>query len=361
MSDVRYYLGFNLVPHIGPARQRALQNHFGDLEAAWRASATSLRACGLPQNAIDELQYRRLRLDLDAELARVEAGGYSLLTWECDSYPPLLRAIDLPPPLLYVDGAVTPEDELAVAIVGTRGASAYGKGMAERLSQGLAESGVTIVSGLALGIDGVAHRAALAAGGRTIAVLGSGVDVIYPDRHRGLAADIRTHGAVISDYPLGTTPEAGNFPPRNRIISGLSLGTVVVEAGARSGALITVHFALDQGRDTFAVPGNAMSATSAGTNRLIQQGEAKLVSGAQDVLEELNLTMVQEQRSVRQVLPTNDQEAAILRHLAHEPLHLDEVVRLCGLPTETVSSTLCMMELKGMVRRVENMSYVLGI
>jgi len=360
MSDVRYWLGFNLVPHIGPARIRALLAHLGDLETAWSANAATLRSCGLPQNAVEELVRGRARLDLDAELRRVQDLGLRLLTWDNPDYPSLLRQSDQPPPLLYVDGHISSEDDWAVAVVGTRHASAYGKQVASRFARGLAENGVTVVSGLALGIDGIAHRAALEAGGRTIAVLGCGLDTIYPDRHRDLAARIRTSGALVSDYPLGTKPEPGNFPPRNRIISGLSLGTLVVEAGIKSGALITVHFALDQGRETFAVPGNIYNRTSAGTNALLQRGEAKLVCAVEDVLEELNLSMVPQQRVVRELVPETPTEAALMTHVTSDPVHLDELVRRSGLPTETVSSTLCMMELKGLVRRVENMCYILA-
>jgi len=360
MSDIRYWLGFNLVPHIGPARVSALLTYFGDLAVAWRADVAHLRASGLPRNAIEELVYRRARIDLDAELTRVEQRGLTLLTWESDGYPSLLKNIDQPPPLIYVNGEITSEDDWAVAIVGTRHASAYGKEAATRFARDLVDNGLTIVSGLALGIDGVAHRAALDAGGRTLAVLGCGLDTIYPARHAGLAADIRNAGALISDYPLGTKPEAGNFPPRNRIISGLSLGTLVVEAGIKSGALITVRYALEQGRETFAVAGNIFNRTSMGTNDLIKRGEAKLISSAQDVLEELNLAAVSVQREVKTVVPDNPTEARLLSHVSAEPIHLDELVRRSGLPTDQVTSTLCMMELKGMVRRVENMSYMLA-
>lgn len=360
MSDVRYWLGFNLVPHIGPMRMRALMAYFGDLEAAWRADAANLRAAGLPQNAVQELLYRRLSLDLDAELGRVTERGLQVLTWESEGYPALLKAIDQPPPLLYVDGALVPDDAWAVAVVGTRDPSAYGLRVAQRFAAGLAENSVTVVSGLALGIDGTAHRAALEAGGRTVAVLGCGLDEIYPARHRALAEAIREHGALVSDYPLGTRPEPANFPPRNRIISGLSLGTVVVEAGEQSGALITARFALEQGRETFAVPGSIDSRKSAGTNLLIQRGEAKPAMGVADILEELNLSMVPQQRVVRQVVPETPAEIALLAHISAEPTHLDELVRCSGLDTAVVSSTLTIMELKGLVRRVENMSYVLG-
>jgi DNA processing protein len=358
MSDVRYWLGFNLVPRVGPVRLQALQQYFGDLELAWRADAATLRAAGLPQDALERLLYARQRLNLDAELAKVEALGLRLLTWESDDYPPLLKHIAQPPPLLYVRGQLTAADEWAVAVVGTRQPSAYGKEVTRRLAGDLARNGITVVSGLALGIDGLAHRAALEAGGRTLAVLGCGLDIIYPPSHSKLAEAIVEQGALISDYPLGTKPEAVNFPPRNRIISGLSLGTLVVEAGSKSGALITAQFALEQGRETFAVPGNIYNRASEGTNALIQRGEAKLVTKVQDILEELNLTMVAQQSEVREAMPETPEEKILLALVGPEPLHLDELVRQAGLPTATVSSTLCMMELKGLVRRVDHTCYV---
>jgi DNA processing protein len=360
MSDVRYWVGFNLVPRIGPVRVTALLNYFGDLEHAWQADVASLRAAGLPQDALEHLLYHRPRLDLDAELVKIAEHGFTVLTLESPDYPRLLRDIDFPPPVLYVRGELLPADDWAVAIVGTRHATAYGKEVARQMATGLAKNDITVVSGLALGIDGIAHRAALEAGGRTVAVLGCGLDTIYPSSHQELAQQIERSGALVSDYPLGTKPEAGNFPPRNRIISGLSLGTLVVEADIKSGALITLHFALDQGRETFAIPGNIYNRLSAGTNALIRRGEAKLVTRLEDILEELNLTMVTQQSQVRAIVPETPVERTLLSCLGHEPIHLDEVVRNSGLPTATVSSTLCMMELKGMVRRVDNMSYVLA-
>jgi DNA processing protein len=360
MSDVRYWIGFNRVPHIGPARVAALLKFFGDLEAAWHASATSLRAAGLPRDAVENLLYLRPKLDLDAELDKIAAQKLGILTWESEDYPPLLRNIDHPPPVLYVKGNLLPTDEFAMAVVGTRSHSSYGKEVARRLASALAESGITIISGMALGIDGIAHKAALDAGGRTVAVLGCGLDIVYPARHRALAQRITESGALISDYALGTKPDAGNFPPRNRLISGLSLGTLIVEAGYKSGALITARYALEQGRETFAIPGNIYNRASKGTNALLQRGEAKLVTCVQDILEELNLAMIVQQKQVREIVPDTPTEKALLDCISMEPVHIDDLVRHSGLPTAAVSSALSMMELKGMVRRVENMSYVLS-
>jgi len=359
MDTLRYYIGFNLVRGIGPVRLQALLNAFGDIERAWHAPADALRRAGLDRRSLENLLTTRARVDLDREVRRVAAAGARAITWDDADYPQLLREIPDPPPVLYVRGNLDPEDSWAVAVVGTRRASVYGREVTRRLVAPLARSGITIVSGLARGIDGAAHRAALEAGGRTIGVLGCGVDRIYPPEHRELARQIVAHGALISEYPLGTPPEAGNFPPRNRIISGLSLGVLITEAGRSSGALITADYAAEQGRDVFAVPGSILAAGSAGTNRLIQDG-ARVVLEPADVLRELNLTMVAEQAQAREVLPATEAEAALLAHLGPEPTHVDDLGRAAGLPIAEVTSTLALMELKGMVRQVGGMKYVVA-
>ncbi len=357
VSDLRYWIGFNIVRGIGPKRLRALLSYFGDVERAWNAPADELRRAGLDRRSLQNLLAARSSVDLDEQLRRVERAAVRVLTWESDEYPPLLREISEPPPVLYVRGAFTAADAWAIAVVGTRRASVYGKEVTRRLTSALARSGITIVSGLARGIDGVAHRAALDAGGRTIAVLGCGIDHIYPPEHRSLAREIAARGVLVSDYPLGTPPEGRNFPPRNRIISGLSLGVLVTEAGRRSGALITADFAADQGRDVFAVPGSILAHGSVGTNNLIRDG-AKPVLKPEDILEELNLTMVPEYTVARETLPADETEAAILRHLSAEPLHVDELRQQVGLPIAQVTSTLALLELKGLVRAVGGMMYV---
>ena len=230
-------------------------------------------------------------MDPARELDWISEMGYSLLTFKDRNYPARLREIDLTPPLLYLNGELEDNDRLAAAIVGTRRATQYGKSVAREIAYVLAGCGVTIVSGLARGIDGIAHQAAIDAGGRTLAVLGSGMDKIYPPEHRGLADKISAKGSVVSDYALGTKPEGRNFTPRNRIISGLSLAVIVIEAGESSGALITADFSADQGRDVFAVPGDIYKPKSKGTNRLIQAGAHPLVK-PEEVLEILNLDLV---------------------------------------------------------------------
>lgn len=356
-DDTAYWLGFHLVPGIGATRLARLIDSFGSLEAAWYASQPALRASGLNERAAATLVKTRSELSLDAELARVERAGVTILTMADDAYPRLLREIPSPPPVLYVRGELTPADDGGVGIVGTRRASAYGREMALRLADGLARAGVTVVSGLARGIDGVAHGAALEAGGRTIAVLGCGLDTIYPPEHHKLAERIVAQGALVSEFPLGTRPDAANFPVRNRLISGLSLGVVVVEAPARSGALITANFAADQGRTVFAVPGSALAPTSSGTIQLLRDG-ATVAAHADDILAELHLTTRQLTLETRQVLPANGAEQGVLALLSAEPRHIDEVALDCGLPIGQLSAVLLEMQLKGLVRNVGTQHYV---
>ncbi len=358
--DRRYWIGFSLIPQIGPVKMRRLVDHFGDLERAWRASARDLAQSGLDRRALENVVAARGLIQLDAELDKVAKAGVQVLTWADTTYPRLLQSIPNPPPVLYLKGELLPDDEWALAVVGTRRATQYGREVTRELVTELVRNRITIVSGLARGIDGEAHRAALDAGGRTLAVLGSGVDVIYPPEHEKLAAEIAQHGAVISEYPLGTKPDAVNFPPRNRIISGLSLGTLITEGDENTGARITIEFALEQGRETFAVPGNLFHRESRGANKVIQRGEAKLVTRALDILEELNLTMVSQQQEVRAIAPENETESVLLKHLSSEPVHIDELRRMTGLPIATVSGTLALMELKGMVKQVGGMNYVVA-
>ena len=357
--DIAYWVAFSKVAGIGPARFKKLYDYFDSVGDAWQANAGELMAIGLDKRAVTGLMKTRPVLDLDAEMSRLEAMGVTVLTWDDDIYPPLLKTIADPPFVLYVRGELLPQDEWAVGVVGTRAASVYGRESARTLAGQLAANGVTVVSGLALGIDTSAHTAALDAGGRTVAVLGSGVDVIYPYRNRALAERIIAQGAIISEFPMGTHPDSGNFPRRNRIISGLSLGVLMVEGAKRSGARITVDYALSQGREVFAVPGNIFSKGSAGPNSLIQQG-AKLVSGVDDILDELNLTMVSQHVEAQTIIPDTPTEAAVLAHLSADPVHIDELGQLTHIAAAELSGTLTMMELKGQVRQVGGMNYILA-
>jgi DNA processing protein len=357
MTDKRFWVGFNLVKGIGAVRLQSLLNHFGDLGVAWQAPADALQAAGLSPKLVERVIQVRESVDLDRFMGKMESQKIAVLTWDDPAYPARLKQIDQPPPVLYVRGDLIPEDTWAVAIVGTRRISAYGRQVTDEMAAFLAANGVTVVSGLARGVDAVAHQSALKAGGRTIAVLGCGVDRIYPPEHSQMAEKMIAQGAVLSDYAPGTPPDASNFPPRNRIISGLSMAILVVEAGETSGALITAQFAVDQGREVFAVPGNILAPQSKGTNRLIAQGAHPLLE-ANDLLEALNLTRLSQQREVRQALPADEVESKLLSVLSHEPLHMDEIRNQTGYPIERVSATLVMLELKGLVRQVGGMNYV---
>lgn len=357
MDDKRYWVGFTLIKGIGAVRLQALIHHFGDLESAWRADPADLAEAGLGAKVIERVVQAREKVELEKVWEQIIRQGIKILTWEDEAYPARLKEIDQPPPVLYVRGEYLPEDVFAVALVGTRRVTPYGREITEEVAGFLAANGMTVVSGLARGVDAIAHTAALKAGGRTVGILGSGVDKIYPPEHRALAEQMMERGAILSDYAPGTPPEASNFPPRNRIISGLSLAVVVVEAGETSGALITAEFAAEQGREVFAVPGSILAPQSKGTNKLIQQGALPLLK-ASDLMQALNLTRVGEQKAARKALPADAVEAQLLGVLSEQPIHVDELRNQTGLPIEKVSATLTLMELKGMVRQVGGMHYV---
>ena len=357
-NEFQYWVAFGRVPQIGRARLSLLEAHFGNLEDAWKAGAAELKAAGLPGAARTAFLAARDDISPEAELEQLERLGIQALTWHDDAYPSRLKEIYDRPPVLYMRGQLTAADEWALALVGTRRATAYGRQAAEELAAGLARAGVTVVSGLARGIDTIGHRASLAAGGRTIAALACGLDMVYPPENLKLAQEVMEQGALVSDYPLGTQPRSEFFPRRNRIMVGLSLGVLVVEGDVKSGALITARQALDENREVFAVPGSIYSPTYRGVNWLIQAGQAKLVTRVEDILEELNLTMASHQMEAKELLPADDTEASLLRVLSGEPIHIDDVRRESGLAIDAVSSALAMLELKGMVHQVGNMQYV---
>ncbi len=346
-----------MVKGIGSVRIKELLDAFGDLSVAWNASEAELEAMGLPFRLIENLQQLKKSGQLEEVWQRIEDKGIQVLTWDDEAYPRRLREIEQSPPVLYMVGELRDEDRWAVAIVGTRRVTQYGRQVTREVATQLAEAGITVVSGLARGVDAVAHQAALQAGGRSIAILGCGVDIIYPPEHRQLAEAMIQHGALLSDYAPGTPPDAVNFPPRNRIISGISQAVLIVEAGERSGALITAAFAADQGREVFAVPGNIYAPQSKGTNNLIRQG-AHLFCDVQDLIESLNLTLVSEHRAAQKVLPANQDEARLFAVLSQEPLHVDDIRARTELPISLVASTLSIMELKGLVKQVGPMRYI---
>jgi len=357
MNEKIYWVGFNLVKGIGAVRLHLLHNYFGGLDRAWEATPEQLRDTGLSSRLVENIIHVRASVDLENFYQKVISQGITIITDQDENYPARLKEIDQPPPVLYLKGELKPDDFWSVAIVGTRRVTAYGRQITDELATYLAQNGITVISGLARGVDAVAHQSSVHAGGRTLAVLGCGVDRVYPPEHRNLSDQIIQHGALISDYPPGTPPDGANFPPRNRIISGLSMAVVVIEAGETSGALITASFAADQGRDVFAVPGNILAPQSKGTNHLIQQGAHPFLSG-RDLLDILNLTRVPEQREARRTIPLDVTEAQILNTLGTEPLHVDEIRNQTGLAIGNVSAALVMMELKGLVNHVGGMNYV---
>ncbi len=358
MGDrLRYWVGFNIAYGIGPVKIARLQAAFGDLESAWHASPAELREAGLDPRSLKSLLDVRSNVDLDFEIERLRASGFSAVSVEDAGYPLRLHEIDQPPPMIYLWGELEERDQWAVGIVGTRTPSSYGRSITQEIATALAHQGLTIVSGLARGIDGIAHKAALEAGGRTIAVLGSGLGNIYPPEHSKLAQSTAAHGAVVSEYSLDTPPEGRNFPPRNRIISGLSLGVIVVEAGRTSGALITADFAADQGRDVFAVPGDITRKQSMGSNRLIQQGAFPLTDPC-EVLEVLNMAMIEREVQLELDLPANPTERKLLQSLGREPMHVDEIRSLSNMSASEVSAGLAMLEIKGRVKQVGGMHFV---
>ena len=344
----------------GASRFGVLESHFGELKHAWEASESELRASRLDDRTIAEIIRTRADADPMDELERLERHKVVAYTWHDPEYPARLRQIDDMPPVLYVKGTLKPEDEISLAVVGTRKATTYGREVTREFVRDLVPAGLTITSGLALGIDTIAHHAALQAGGRTIAVLGSGVDIIYPTKNVDLSREIADNGALISDYPIGIPPLKEHFPRRNRIMSGISLGTLVIEGNEKSGALITARQAVDQNREVFAVPGSALAERSRGPNLLIQRGEAKLVLHTEDILQELNMSQADRQLNLPSTAePVDEEQAAVLRLLSHSPVHIDEIYRASGMSMPEVSSTLTMLELNDLVRQVGGMHYTL--
>ena len=356
MDEKPYWVAFNSVRGIGAVRLQLLHDYFGNLEIAWDAPIEAFKEAGLNERVVESILHRRQILDVIGYYQKIIDSGIKIVLETEEGYPRRLKDIAKPPPVLYIRGSYTMEDEWAVSIVGTRRVTSYGKQVTTELANFLARNGITVISGLARGVDSIAHQNAIDAGGRSIAILGCGVDCIYPPENRKVAEEMIQRGALISDYAPGTPPDAKNFPPRNRIISGLGLATVVIEAGERSGALITASFAVEQGREVFAVPGPIYAPQSKGTNALIQQGAQPFLS-PEELLELLNLEMVDEQKSTRHELQAEPFEAEILELIQNEPLHVDEICDLCDEPVERVSATLIIMELKGLVRQADEMKY----
>ena len=359
MDDRFYWLALNSITGFGPVLIKALLDRFGDPKHVFEASRRELaRVDGIGQRLAGVIKETDVRGKVNRELKLIEEFNVSIVTIRDQSYPSNLRQIYDSPPLLYVRGNFQPEDDLAISMVGSRLASNYGRMTTERIAGDLARHGVTMVSGMARGIDSAAHRGALLVGGRTIAVLGCGVDIVYPPENRHLFDEIVAHGAVISEFPMSTPPEGVNFPRRNRIISGLSLGVVIVQASARSGSLITARLALEQNRDVFAVPGNVGMTGSQGTNRLIKQG-AKLTESAEDILEEV-LPRFRHQwvESEDRDLSLEEEEERVFCLLEDEPIHIDSIIAQTRMSASRVSAILLQLELNGLVQQLSGKRFV---
>lgn len=359
--DVEGLLALLSVPGLGPRRVLSLVGKLGSPEAVLGAPVSEL--CRV--DGIDLTLAKRIRTEADRDFARQQLRlanrlGVSFITYWDPDYPTRLKQISDPPPVLFCRGSLDEGGATYLAVVGTRSPTAYGRVVAERLCRELAECGVTIVSGLARGVDSIAHRAALRAGGRTVAVLGSGVDVIYPAENRELARKIVRQGALVSELPLGAKPDAPNFPRRNRLIAGMCVGTLVVEAGEKSGALITARYALEQNREVFAVPGNVTSEKSRGTNRLIKEG-AKLVETVEDVLDEIRSQLPSLLRQVKPVaaMPHLDGlERKVYECLSQEPKHIDDLASELGEEPGRVLAALLSLELKNLATQLTGKYFV---
>ncbi len=358
-EDLAAWVALSSVPGLGSATLWSLIRAFGDLSLAWSASAARLRAAGVSPAVVKGIESARQQKSADDALEELTKHDGRAVAWHDPAYPSQLREIPDPPPLIYVKGNLDCADyQRTVAIVGTRRMTAYGKQVTAQLAGVLARAGLCIVSGMAAGIDGEAHRAALDADGTTVACWGTGLHEVYPRSNRRLVPRILERGAIVTEYPIGMRGLPENFPQRNRIISGLSLATIVVEAPLESGALHTARYAIEQNREILAVPGSVFAAASRGTNRLINRGEARAVTSATDVLEALQIAVSPEQLEMPQLVKPTSEERALLRHLTTDPIHIDELVRLAALPAFRVSALLAVMEVKGIVRNLGSAHYV---
>lgn len=363
MTDSIYWHCLNLVPEIGPQRFKRLYGFFETMKQAWEADFSLLQQAGLEDKIIEKILSLRKEIDPEKEIMDLERKKIKIISIKDKDYPFRLKQIYNPPALLYFKGSLKREDvDFSLAVVGTRKASFYGKEVTLEIVRELSSKGLTIVSGLAYGIDSLAHQEAINSKGKTIAVLGSGLaeENIYPPINRKLAEKIIGQGAIISEYPPNTPALPQHFPARNRIISGLCLGVLVIEAPKESGALLTAQHALDQEREVFAVPQNINSPNSQGVNQLINQG-AKLVQCAEDIFEELNLA-----NNWKETFSTNNEmvfdskeEETVLKYLSKEPIHIDQLIQKTDLDPSQMNSLLISMEIKGMIRDVGGMNYIL--
>jgi DNA processing protein len=355
-----FWHAFNCVDGFGPQAFKKMTASFSSLEDAWKDDGEKLFNIDLSKKQLDNFLEFRKNNDPEKLFDELAKEKIEILTIKDEDYPSHLTEIASAPPVLYIRGDRAILSNKSIAIVGSRKFTEYGRRVTENLTKDLIRAGLTIVSGLALGIDGIAHRAALDAGGITAAVLGTGIDdpTIYPREHFNLAQRILENGgALITEQPPKTPSLKQNFPARNRIMAGLALGTLVIEAAESSGSLITANFALEQNREVFAVPGDIFSPQSDGANLLIKKG-AKLVTSAADILEEMNISRSQPQLALKIYEPRTEEEKIIWKVLSNEPLHIDKISKLTRLDTATVSSVLGMMEIENAVRDVGGKNYI---
>lgn len=362
LSDSLYLHGLNLLPQFGPARLSLLAKRFKNFKEAFLSSENQLIAAGIDQEIAKNFLALREKINLQDEAEKLEKEQIKILSFRDKNYPKLLLEIPKFPPILYYKGRMETADELCVAVVGTRMISNYGRVVIPGLVEPMVDLGVTIVSGMAFGVDSASHEVAVKKGRRTIAVLGGGLDEksLYPKHHALLAKEIiDSGGALISEYPIGTPNFKQNFVARNRIISGISVATIVVECDLKSGTLITAKHALDQNRTVYAVPGPIYAATSQGPNNLIKMG-AKLMTSASDVLEDLNLKNLPEQQTAKASFGDTKEESVLLKLLNFEPVIINELIKQSGLETSAVTSALTFLEMKGKVKNLGGQQYVLS-
>jgi DNA processing protein len=365
MDDKEALVALNMIPHIGPVRLRNLQDRIGSPSSILSASKDQLFSVpGIGEAAADAIVDWEKSVDLAGELRRIREFGCNIVTWQDADYPPLLKQIYDPPILLYVKGTLSPRDKNSVAIVGSRQTTHYGINVARKLAYQLGYIGVTVVSGGARGIDTAAHQGALNAKGRTIAVLGTGINIVFPSENATLFEKISENGAIVTQFPFNRPADKQSFPIRNRIVAGMTLGTVVVEANLTSGALITANFANEAGRQVFAVPGSIDSPRSKGCHSLIKNG-AKLCEGAEDILSEFEYLFPASNRppsaaetGVLPALELSETEQLVYALLSHEEISIDDIIQRAGLPVSAVSVALLSLEMKRLVRQLPGRRYL---
>lgn len=360
MNNISYLLALHSIDGLGPIRLRAILDYFKDPKLAWQADSYQVRRLGIPQNVVELFLETRKKLEPESYAKSIKDSGIKWITIFDENYPKLLSQIYDPPIVLYYKGEVKDWDEPAIAIVGTRKITGYGRVVTEQFTKELVSAGLTIVSGLALGVDAQAHAVAIRENGQTWAILGSGVNQIYPAQNRQLAQNIILgHGAIISEFPPDYPSLPGNFPSRNRIIAGLAKAVVVTEAASDSGSLITAKLAVESGREVFAVPGPITSALSKGPIDLIKQG-ARAVFDPQEILDELGINKVQSSKFKVQSLELSEDEKKVLDCLENETRHIDEIGRILNFPTSRISALLLKMEIIGLVQNLGSGNYCKG-